>query len=57
MIPAASALDHDLGAGPSPQVEGRVPQGVAVGPDSQFKHLARMRAVVVLPVPRGPQKR
>ena len=27
------------------------------GPPAQFRALARMRAVVVLPVPRGPQNR
>jgi hypothetical protein len=31
--------------------------GVAVGPCSQLIDLARMRAVEVLPVPRGPVKR
>jgi len=34
-----------------------VPQGSARGPVSQFRALAKTRAVVVLPVPRGPQKR
>ena len=40
------------------QVE-QVPQGVAVGPSwlRQLRDLARMRAVEVLPVPRGPQNR
>ena len=33
---------------------GQVPQGVAVGPDAQFKALATIRAVVVLPTPLGP---
>src|SRR5438067_10366123 len=32
-------------------------QGSAVGPDSQFKHLARIRADEVLPQPRGPVNR
>src|ERR1044071_1181753 len=32
-------------------------QGVTVGPFSQFNALAKMRAVVVLPVPRGPTNR
>ena len=32
-------------------------QGVGVGPFTQFSDLARMRAVVVLPQPRGPVKR
>ena len=32
------------------------PQGSAVGPFSQFSARARMRAVVVLPTPRGPEK-
>jgi hypothetical protein len=30
------------------------PQGVTVGPRSQFRQRARMRASVVLPTPRGP---
>jgi hypothetical protein len=33
------------------------PHGSGVGPRSQFRHLAKMRASVVLPVPRGPAKR
>jgi hypothetical protein len=33
-----------------------VPHGSAVGPFSQFSPRARMRAVVVLPTPRGPEK-
>ena len=33
------------------------PQGVGVGPCSQFRHRARMRALVVLPQPRGPLNR
>ena len=32
------------------------PQGVAVGPLMQFRQRARMRATVVLPVPRWPEK-
>ena len=32
----------------------QVPQGSAVGPVTQFRPRARMRAVVVLPTPRGP---
>ena len=32
------------------------PQGSAVGPCSQLSPRARMRAVVVLPTPRGPEK-
>ncbi len=37
----------------------QVPQGVAVGVGllRQLRDLARMRALEVLPVPRGPQKR
>ncbi len=31
-----------------------VPQGVGVGPSAQLSARARMRAVVVLPQPRGP---
>ncbi len=30
------------------------PQGVGVGPCSQFRHRARIRALVVFPHPRGP---
>ena len=37
--------------------ERHVPQGLAVGPCSQFRALATMRAVLVLPQPRGPEKR
>ena len=33
------------------------PQGVSVGPCAQFRHRARMRALVVLPQPRGPLNR
>jgi len=32
------------------------PQGVAVGPWMQLRQRARMRAMVVLPVPRWPEK-
>src|SRR2546429_7973760 len=35
----------------------QTPQGSGVGPFSQFKARARMRAEVVLPHPRGPVKR
>ena len=35
----------------------QVPSGSAVGPCAQFSPLARMRAIEVLPVPRGPAKR
>ena len=31
--------------------------GVGVGPCAQFSALARIRAIEVLPVPRGPAKR
>ena len=34
-----------------------VPSGVTVGPCVQFRLFARMRAIDVLPVPRGPAKR
>ena len=34
----------------------QVPQGSAVGPVTQFRPRARIRAVVVLPTPRGPEK-
>ena len=37
--------------------ESQVPQGVSVGPCSQFRQRARMRAEVVLPQPRGPENR
>ena len=37
--------------------EEQVPQGLAVGPDSQFRDRARIRAVEVFPVPRGPENR
>src|SRR3954468_4553971 len=33
------------------------PQGSSVGPFSQFRQRARIRALVVLPQPRGPEKR
>ena len=33
------------------------PHGVAVGPSAQLRQRARMRAEVVLPQPRGPEKR
>jgi hypothetical protein len=32
------------------------PQGVMVGPWMQFRHRAMMRATVVFPVPRWPEK-
>src|SRR5690606_8123753 len=32
----------------------QVPQGLEVTPDSQFRHLAKIRATVVLPTPRVP---
>jgi hypothetical protein len=35
----------------------QTPHGVAVTPVSQFRHLARMRASVVLPTPRVPVSR
>ena len=35
----------------------QVLSGVGVGPCSQFTALARIRAIEVLPVPRGPAKR
>jgi hypothetical protein len=35
----------------------QVPHGSLAGPFSQFRALAKIRAVVVLPVPRGQQKR
>ena len=43
--------------GASPTHESHTPQGVAVGPCSQFNERARMRADDVLPQPRGPENR
>ena len=40
-----------------PSQEAHVPQGSGVGPFAQLSALAKIRAVVVLPVPRGPMKR
>lgn len=42
-----------------PRHTSQVPQGVAVGWGElrQLRDLARIRALEVLPVPRGPQKR
>ena len=37
--------------------ESQTPHGLMVGPCTQFTALAKMRAVEVLPVPRGPTKR
>ena len=37
--------------------EGHASQGESVGPLAQLSALARMRAVEVFPVPRGPLKR
>ncbi|CAM4172531.1 hypothetical protein HEMA109418_11195 [Helcobacillus massiliensis] len=37
--------------------ESQVPQGVSVGPSAQFRQRARILAEVVLPQPRGPEKR
>jgi hypothetical protein len=36
--------------------EGHSPHGVSVGPWTQFKDLARIRAVDVFPTPRAPEK-
>ena len=36
---------------------GHTPHGLSVGPFTQFSALAKMRAVLVFPVPRGPTKR
>jgi hypothetical protein len=36
---------------------GQTPQGLAVGPFSQFRERARIRAALVLPQPRDPEKR
>jgi hypothetical protein len=46
---------HALPAVISRQEE-HTPQGVTVGPSTQFRQRARMRAIVVLPVPRWPEK-
>jgi hypothetical protein len=35
----------------------QVPQGAAVGPFMQFRERAKIRAALVLPHPRGPEKR
>src|SRR3989304_3377448 len=40
-----------------PRQTGQVLSGLGVGPCAQFSALARIRATVVLPVPRGPAKR
>ena len=37
--------------------ESQTPHGVSVGPSAQFIARARIFAVLVLPVPRGPVKR
>ena len=37
--------------------DGHTPQGVSVGPSTQLRQRARMRALVVLPQPRGPENR
>jgi hypothetical protein len=37
--------------------DAQVLSGSGVGPRTQLRHLARMRAVVVLPLPRCPQNR
>ena len=37
--------------------ESQTPHGVGVGPCAQFRQRARMRALVVLPQPRGPLNR
>jgi hypothetical protein len=43
--------------GARPTQESQTPQGVAVGPCSQFNERARMRADEVLPQPRGPENK
>ena len=37
--------------------ESHVPQGLTVGPFTQFMHAARILAMLVLPVPREPTNR
>ena len=49
------AVGVDPGARVHP--EARLGEGVAVGPLTQFSAFASTRAVLVFPVPRGPQKR
>jgi hypothetical protein len=36
--------------------EGHLPQGPVIGPSTQFKAFANMRAVEVFPTPLGPEK-
>ena len=43
--------------GASDTQEGHLPQGVEVGPSTQFRERAMMRAEDVLPQPRGPENR
>ena len=59
-LEAASTSTTSIQSGwPVRRHESQVPHGSAVGAgnDWQFRQRARMRAVVVLPVPRGPEKR
>jgi hypothetical protein len=48
-------LPELLGASATQELQ--MPQGVAVGPCSQFSDRAKMRADEVLPQPRGPENR
>jgi len=41
----------------SSRQESQMPQGVSVGPWAQLRQRAKMRADVVFPHPRGPEKR
>ena len=43
--------------GASDRHESHTPHGVDVGPSTQFRERARMRADEVLPQPRGPENR
>ena len=49
--------DVERGAGGDREARMARPSGVVVGPCAQLRHFARMRAIEVLPVPRGPAKR
>ena len=44
-------------SGASPRHESHCPHGSGVGPCSQLRERARIRALEVLPQPRGPEKR
>ncbi|SKV24097.1 Uncharacterised protein [Mycobacteroides abscessus subsp. abscessus] len=50
-----STLPEPLGANATQ--DSHVPHGVEVGPCTQFRERARMRAEDVLPQPRGPENK